>query len=209
MVLCNCYYIGVVLLTSCKKETGLTGPQGITGPQGPQGPAGPVGPVSNIIYSGWIASRPSAGSTYWTTTGASAYGAYALYDITAPGVTASIISQGIVLAYMRGVPFLAAALTFPLPNSEAISTSGSYNDYYDYIIPAAGSLRFLYKSAFPRTVTTIGSSEFRYLIIPGQVSGGRFVDGPAKGYTKDQLKQMTYKEVLEKFNVPDFGSNDR
>ncbi len=222
--------LGTILFSSCKKETGATGPQGlqgaigasgvqgpvgvagstgVTGPQGPVGPAGPVGPVSNIIYSGWIPSRPSVGATFWTTTGASTYGAVAIFDRAAPGITTTIMNSGVVLGYMRGVPFLAAGLAFPLPNSEAIATNGSYNDYYDYVIPSAGNLRFLYKSAFPWTVTTIGSTEFRYLIIPGSLSGSRFVDGPAKGYTKDELKQMTYNEVLEKFNVPVFGSNER
>lgn len=222
--------LGTILFSSCKKETGglgpqgfqgaigasgvqgpvgNAGPQGVTGPQGPVGPAGPVGPVSNIIYSGWIASRPSVGATFWTTTGAPTYGAFAIFDRAAPGITATIINSGVVLAYMRGVPALVADLVFPLPNSERITLNGSYNDYYDYVIPSAGNLRFLYKSAAPWTVTTLGSTEYRYLIIPGSLSGSRFVDGPAKGYTKEELKQMTYNEVLEKFSVPATGSNHR
>jgi hypothetical protein len=225
------FLLGAMLLSSCSKEKGETGPQGLqgnpggTGPQGPAGiagpqgitgpvgavgPAGPAGASSNVIYSGWIPSRvPPAGATLWTATGAAAYGARGIFDVTAPGITANIMSQGIVLAYQRAVFNMTAALVFPLPNSETISTTGGFNDYYDFVIPAAGTIRFLYKSQAPWTLTTIATTEFRYIILPGSVSGSRVVSGPATGYHVNDLKQMPYNEVLEKFNVPASGSNAR
>lgn len=222
---------GVLLTSSCKKETGPTGPQGtqgvvgITGPNGPvgaTGPAGPQGPqgpqggqgapgaISNIIYSNWIPSRPGgAGTTSWTTTGASFYGAgtFAIFTTAAPGITIEIRDRGAVLAYMRGVPFLAAATVFPMPNSEAIDTFGDYNDYYDFVINSIGSIRFLYKSSFPWTTSTIGSCEFRYVAIPGATAGGRFTSGPAAGYSIEDLKKMSYDQIANMFKLPANGSN--
>ncbi|MBY0478282.1 MAG: collagen-like protein [Chitinophagaceae bacterium] len=219
---------GVILLTSCKQEAGLTGPQGlqgsigapglqgptgvagpqgVTGPQGPVGPAGPVGPVSNIIYSGWIPSRPSAGATFWTTTGAAAYNAAGVFNVVAPGITATAMNQGAVLAYMRSIFNLAATVTVRLPFSESVATG--WNDYYDFVIPAAGQIRFLYKSAVPWTLTSVGSAEVRYFVIPGSVSGGKFMSGPATGYTVETLKKMSYAEILQLMNIPENGSNIR
>jgi hypothetical protein len=222
--------LGALIFSSCKKETGATGPQGlqgipggvgpqgpqgaagpqgVTGPIGPVGPAGPAGASSNVIYSGWIPSRVSVGTTLWTATGAATYGARGIFDVTAPSITSTIMSQGVVLAYQRGVFNMTAALIFPLPNSETISTTGAFNDYYDFVIPAAGSIRFLYKSQSPWTLTTIATTEFRYVVLPGSVSGSRVISGPASGYNMNDLKRMPYHEVLEKFNIPASGSNAR
>ncbi len=222
--------LGAIVFSSCKKETGAdgpqglqgnpggigpqgpvgtAGPQGVTGPIGQVGPAGPVGASSNVIYSGWIPSRPSVGATFWTATGAAVYGARGIFDVAAPSITGTIMSQGIVMAYQRGVFNMTATLVFPLPNSETISTTGGFNDYYDFVIPAAGTIRFLYKSQAPWTLTTIATTEFRYIAVPGAVSGSRIVSGPAAGYSIHDLKRMPYNEVLEKFNVPASGSNAR
>ncbi len=215
--------LGIILFSSCKKETGATGlqglqgaigatggqgpvgnagPQGITGPQGPVGPAGPVGPVSNIIYSGWISS-----ATFWTTTGAAAYNAAGLFNVAAPGITSSIINQGVVLAYMRSIFNLAASVTVRLPFSEAVATG--WNDYYDFVIPSAGQIRFLYKSAGPWSLTSVGSAEVRYFVISGSVSGGKFINGPANGHTVEALKKMSYVEILQLLNIPENASNIR
>lgn len=220
-------FTGALVLSSCKKETGATGPQGLqgiaglsgaqgpvgaTGPQGPQGPqglqgpAGPIGAVSNVIYSGWLASNNGPGTTLWTTTGASAYpGVYALLDRSVPSITSAIINQGVVLGFIRNTPTYGLTISAQLPYTEWIS---SYNDYYNFVVPAAGTLRFMYSSSFPWTVTSLGQVEFRYLIIPGSTSGGRFISGPAAGYTKDELKSMSYSDVIKTFKIPENGSNE-
>ena len=220
---------GVLVTSSCKKENGPTGPQGLQGtpggvgpqgpvgatgpqgaqgPQGPQGPAGQPGAVSNVIFSGWIPTRV-AGTSQWTTTGAAAFGAVATFTTTAPAITTSVTDRGVVFGYMRGVPFLVAGLTFPLPNSEFISTTGGFADYYDFVITTPGSIRFIYKSSLPWTVATLGSIEFRYLVIPGATGGGRFSSGPAAGYSIEELKKLPYDRVAEMFNIPQEGSNIR
>lgn len=220
-------FAGVLVLSSCKKETGATGPQGFqgiagqagsqgaigaTGPQGPQGPQGlqgpigPIGAVSNIIYSSWFASNTGPGTTLWTATGITAYpGVAALLDRNVPSVTSTVINQGVVLAFIRSTPTYGPTLGSQLPYTEWIST---YNDYYNFVIPGPGTIRFLYSSSLPWTLVSLGAVEFRYVIIPGATSGGRFISGPATGYSQDQLKKMSYTEVIKTFKIPENGSNE-
>ncbi len=56
---------------------------------------------------------------------------------------------------------------------------------------------------------TPSSREYRYIIIPGAVSGGRLISGPAAGYTIAQLKGMSYSQVSSMFKIPANGSNER
>jgi hypothetical protein len=49
--------------------------------------------------------------------------------------------------------------------------------------------------------------DFRYVIIPGGVSGGRVMSGAAAGYTVDKLKSLSYDEAARLFNLPEKGSN--
>ncbi|MGB3004860.1 MAG: hypothetical protein WBC06_00005, partial [Chitinophagaceae bacterium] len=54
------------------------------------------------------------------------------------------------------------------------------------------------------------SLEYRYVLIPGVVAGGRNVNGseptitsgPAAGYTASQLKAMSYQQVCSLLNIP-------
>jgi hypothetical protein len=189
---------------------GPAGVQGVTGPVGPVGPVGPAGPSTNIVYSNWIPSRPSPGATFWTATGAAAYNAVGIFNVTAPGITANIMNQGVVLAYARALFSLTnATAVFQLPTSSDVNTGGSWNDYYDFIIPSAGNITFIYKSSLPWTLTSVGSAEFRYMLIQGQISGGRFINGPASGYTIQDLKKMPYAQVTQLFNIPVNGGNDK
>ncbi len=59
------------------------------------------------------------------------------------------------------------------------------------------------------TATTLGAVETRYILIPGTLSGGRFVSGPAAGYDIAQIKSLEYEQVLSIFNIPENGSNDK
>lgn len=169
---------------SCSKE-GPAGAQGQTGPAGPAGPAGPTG-TANVIYSAWFSTNGG-----WDTTGAVVYGAQAIYNKTAAGVTQAIMDNGVVLAFMKGDP--TTGLTddvFPLPYS--IGVGFGFTDLWDFDLNAPGNIRFLYKSDFPWTVTELGTISFRYVIIPGGVSGGRQLDP----------RRMTYAEVCAAYGIP-------
>jgi len=182
-----------VLQFNCSKE-GPAGPQGNPGPQGPagaNGSAGPAGPAgsANVIYSPWFLTGAGAWDT--TITDAATYGAFAIYDKAAAGVTQDIIDNGIVLAYMKGDPSTGLADdVFPLPYT--IGPGFGFTDHWDFVLNAAGNIRFLYKSDFPWTATELGGISFRYVIVPGGVAGGRIRDP----------RKMTYDEVCEAYGIP-------
>ena len=185
-----------VLQFNCSKE-GPTGPQGNTGPQGPAGAAGAAGATgaagpagsANVIYSAWFLT----GAAGWDTASAdiSSYGAFAIYDKPAAGVTQDIIDGGIVLAYMKGDPSSGLANdVYPLPYTFGIGFG--YTDHWDFDLNAVGNIRFLYKSTSPWPPTQLGLISFRYVIVPGGVPSGRMRDP----------RKMTYDEVCETYGIP-------
>lgn len=205
-----------LLSIGCTKE----GPEGPVGAQGPQGPAGnpgapgaagapgaqgPAG-TANVIYSswfttpGWVASTPT--STPF-------YGEVASYLRAAPGVTQTVLDNGVILSYMKGDPLLtgtAATSVMPLPYS--IGTGFGFNDQYDFAA-TPGNIRYLYKSDDPWDVANLAVISFRYIIIPGGVSGGRVMNNNTnnQSYSIDELKKMPYEEVVKKLGIPATGTN--
>jgi hypothetical protein len=175
---------------NCSKD-GPAGPQGSAGPQGPAGPTGSAGPAgtANVIYSAWFLT----GAAGWDTASAdlSSYGAFAIYDKAAPGVTQGIIDNGIVLAYMKGDPSSGLANdVFPLPYTFGIGYG--YIDHWDFDLNTVGNIRFLYKSTAPWMPTELGGISFRYVIVPGGVVSGRMRDP----------RKMTYDEVCQAYGIP-------
>jgi hypothetical protein len=79
--------------TGSNGATGATGPQGPQGPSGPQGPTGPAG-TANVIYSSWF------NLTGWHDSTMSDQGLCKVDYKDATSITASVISQGVVLAYL-------------------------------------------------------------------------------------------------------------
>jgi hypothetical protein len=51
--------------------------------------------------------------------------------------------------------------------------------------------------------------EYRYVLIPGLISGGRLVSGPAAGYTEAQLRAMSYNSLRALLNIPVEGTNEK
>ncbi len=197
------------LAVSCTKE-GPEGPVGATGPQGPPGtagaagtagPAGPAGPAgtANVIYSSW----------YTTVTADWVLGYIApnnfnverVYNRTAAGVTQAILDQGTVIAY--GKNFIIGASTV-LSGVSQLPYIENYNDqHYGYILNV-GRISFTYDPAdgMERPVSQLAGIAYRYVIIPGGVSGGRLA-----GYSVEQLKAMPYEQLERVLNIPADGSN--
>lgn len=194
---------------------GSQGNQGITGPQGPQGLQGPVGPqgpqgaagVTNITYSAWLAST----AANWSNSGVTTYGATFLYNRNAAGVTTAIMDNGVVLCYARNIQGIPATDVMLLPYRSRITTNGFTAHVIDYILSGVGNIRFLYKhsSTSPFTQAQLGTLETRYILISGTVSGGRLVNGPAAGYSVDQLKGMEYNQIIDLFKIPASGTNEK
>lgn len=181
---------------------GATGPAGPTGPQGPIGPTGPQGPAgtANVIYSPWFTL------TGWHDSTMTDQGLCKVDYRDAPGVTAAVIANGVILSY--GAPSAASTYANPLP---WIVTSVNPNIYVSYR-PSVG--RMVYFNVALNSVTggivPSATYVYRYVIIPGGVAGGRPAAGGEalyNGYTETELRSMTYEQVLQLFNIPANGSN--
>jgi hypothetical protein len=195
-----------LIAVNCTKE----GPEGPVGPTGAQGPAGSngtpgtpgaPGPAgsANVIYSAWAAS-----GVWGDTTMAGVISG--IYRQTAPGVTQSIIDNGVVLVYAQitnsnsstvQLPF--AVLTVPVP-------------FQVYYLLYPGAIHILASSfnGTARPGASLGvDNMFRYVIVPGGVLGGRPENGSANSYSADQLRHMSYSEICTLFNIPAQGASNQ
>jgi hypothetical protein len=185
--------------TGAQGPTGLGGPAGPTGPQGPSGPAGPTGPTgpqgptgtANVIYSAW-ATVGSLGAIIDSSF--SDFGTCKRWIRTAPGVTAAILDNGVVLSYWKVASNIYTALPYQFPSAGTTYFLGS--------VTAVGKIIY-FTSIFGANAgwTPNSSAELRYVIIPGGVAGGRSTGLGGTNYTADQLKAMPYEQVCRLFNI--------
>lgn len=190
----------IFIASSCTKE-GPEGPVGATGAQGPPGSPGTPGApgAGQTTYSAWFLT-----GTGWTDEDAIDYNAEFLFDKAAPGVTQTIIDQGIVLCYGKGFPIGSgsSAEVVQLPFTDAYNV-----DHYFYVL-SPGKIRFLYSWAIaPWAAEDLETISFRYILIPGSNLGGRSMEYTYGGYTAAQLKAMPYDDVIKIFNIPPTGTN--
>ena len=204
------------VVVSCTKE-GPEGPAGAAGAQGPAGSAGapgaPGAPGAGVTtYSPWFTTVEDD----WVDAYAPPYWALWSFTKAAPGVTQAILDNGVVLAYMKNWTYFDDVTSGPLKATNTVvqlpyKVDIDFQDLYDYAIPAAGTIDFLYKSGFQTWANSdIAGTSFRYVIIPGSVAGGRSADGSERtyeGYTKTQLQAMSYEQVAAIFHIPATGSN--
>ncbi|MEO6612050.1 MAG: hypothetical protein ABIT05_08015 [Chitinophagaceae bacterium] len=215
------------LAVNCTKEgpegpAGAAGPQGpagtpgTTGPAGPAGPAGPTGPAgatgatgpagtANVIYSPWTPfTAPN-----WSATTVDIFGKTARrYTAAAPGITATMLSQGTILVYFQGggspgtvriLPY--TTFNFTQPVNQVIEPSfvvGSILINFYNISDNNDPGTFTGTAGTPPT-----GNIYRYILIPGGVAGGRGTSPGVggSGYTEAQLKAMPYSEVCRIFSV--------
>ncbi len=194
--------------TGATGGAGAAGPTGLTGPAGPAGPAGPQGIAgsANVIYSAWLVS----GVGNWTATGVAPYSANYLYNRVALGVTASIIDQGVVLSYAKGLFGLGASEAVPLPYTRYAQSGTNFIDHYSFVLNAVGNIRYLYSSGnnlAPIAISNLEPISTRYILIPGGVAGGRggstekMADIKGQLYTESQLKAMSYSQICSLLNI--------
>lgn len=175
--------------------TGPTGPIGPTGPQGPQGPAGPAG-TANVIYSDWFA----ASTMTWADSTHTDFGTISRGNKAAPAVTAAVVDNGIVLSYYRS----ATSGTTQLPYIFGLTTNLMQ---YNSILKTGTITYFVANQTTGIATGVIPTGDFRYVVIPGSVGGGRLMQGALAGYSIDQLRNMSYEQVLQLFRIPASGSN--
>jgi len=187
---------------SCSKEgpagaTGPAGQAGLTGPSGPTGPPGPAG-TANVIYSAW-ATSPNAirDSTIDQTL-------YNLTHISAPSLSQAILDNGVIQVYFR----ISTIGPYQLPYT---SYAGGRPNVIQFL--AKLNRIFLLRNNLDINVETghihlSSALEYRYVLIPGVVSGGRVTSGPASGYSRSELMAMSYEQITALFNIPPEGSNE-
>ncbi len=202
----------VFIAISCTKEgpegpagatgpqgpTGIGGPAGPTGPTGPSGPAGPTGPTgpqgpagtANVIYSAWFQSNP------WADTTINGIGA-AIHRKAAPGVTQAILDNGVVLVFAKLTGSNGSVMQLPF----IFNFSGAYQFTHLLYLNKI----HLIVSNLNGTATTgaswATSNEFRYVIIPGGVAGGKTTGLGGTNYSAEQLKTMPYSQLCRLFNI--------
>lgn len=185
------------VIVSCSKE-GPEGPPGTTGAQGPSGNTGLTGAtgVANVIYSAWITDAVPA---LWADTTMAFYGSLIRRrNITAPGITQTILDQGVVLSYVRftgntyALPFLFAS------GGGTVGVAGQ---------PAVGRLIYILYNpltggAPPGGLLSSGL-DIRYIIIPGGVLGGRGINTGigGTGYSEAELRAMSYENICTLFKI--------
>lgn len=191
----------IVLLTACRKpEKGDTGPAGINGSTGANGATG----SANVIYSDWQTSPSASRDTTIDGT------CLRLRHLNAPSLTQGILDSGLVITYMR----ISGLGPYLLPyTSDAGGATNQINAIYKLNTVflsrhTFGSCRFT--SASPGTepvlVNLPQSLEYRYVIIPGAIAGGRYIQ-TNNTLSIEEIKKLSYEQMLIKFNIPLYGSN--
>jgi Collagen triple helix repeat (20 copies) len=198
--------------TGANGPAGAAGPTGLTGPAGPAGPAGPQGPIgaANVIYSAWVTSPYASRDT--TVDGT----CLRVRHIDAPSLSATILNQGVMITYMR----VGSIGPYQLPY---ISDAGGEVNQVNCVYQQQKIL--VYRHTFNNCRFNSGiapnpqypgqgvmvnlpqSLEYKYILIPGGVAGGRGANtekmAEIKGqlYTESQLKAMSYSQICSLLNI--------
>jgi hypothetical protein len=209
--LLSIFLFAITLITvNCTKEgpEGPVGAQGTQGPPGSQGQQGIPGPAgANVTYSAWVASVAADWIPGYIAP--NNYNTELCYNRNAPGVTQTILDQGVVLCYGKNFTIGAATI---LPNVQLLPYRESFNGQSYSFVLSVGKIAFTYDpdgTAPVRPVSQLAGISYRYILIPGGISGGRITSGTAAGYSVDQLKKMPYEKVISTFGIPENGSNVR
>ncbi len=141
--------------------------------KGDTGPAGTTGKTgsANVKYSSWNSLNMTFNSND------SAYE----QTITADSLTEAVLDSGIVLTYMK--------VNDPSTNQTQIVNA----DAYMQEIFSVGQIDLLSSYDY-------SGLSYRYVIIPGGVALGKTGLGSSVNYTKQQLKNMPYDQVIKLLN---------
>ncbi len=182
---------GVGGIAGPQGATGATGPAGPTGPQGPVGATGPQGPAgtANVIYSAWV----SGPTLSWADSLHADLGVISRANRAAPSLSTAVLDNGVVLSYYRSATAGTTLLPYVYPNLAQIQQISS-------LLKANTITYFVSDLTDMNASLIVPTGEFRYVIIPGAVAGGRVA-----GYSADQLKKMSYDEIARLFNIPANG----
>ena len=182
-------FLGSMMIVACEGPQGPQGPEGPQGPQGDQGPQGEEG-TANVIYSDWM--------TPDTWEPAELFGDSVRHgDIIADDLTQDIVDNGEVEVYGD---FYGSDFIYKLPvdpSMAGITFTLSYKFKPDTL-----RLEF-FDPDNPNTDpgSLPSSNKFRYVLIPGGQSAGSSANNAG-----DILKEISYEELKQRFDIPDEGS---
>ena len=187
--------------------TGATGSTGATGPQGPAGATGAQGPAgtANVIYSSWFSATGGSG---WADTSMLSTGTVKRNIFPAPSLSASVISQGLIMVYYNFNN--GATLTFhSIPYIFTVTPQPLIMDYVVDVQKLIVTQGWATPPFTPTPQVTIPSDQFRYIIIPGSIGGGRGIssekiaDINGQTYTETELKNMSYHDICSLLRIPE------
>jgi hypothetical protein len=153
------------------------GDDGAIGPAGANGANGSTGPAGPAGATGTANVIYSAWTMVTFTGSSTSWSA----TLTAPGITQAILDQGAVLVYLK-----TGTQVYPMN----YSGSGGFINYYVTV----GQIVF--------AASFNGTYQYRYVIIPGGVSGSRVANG-SSAFTLEELKAMPYERVKALYNIQD------
>ena len=193
--------ISAFIFTNCTKE-GPEGPAGATGPQGPTGNTGPTGPQgvvgsANVIYSAWFTPATYTSSSVFGITNFD-------FNKAATGITQAILDNGVVLTYGKLLGYNPAIWPITqvgqLPINLTYVQGSTMTDTWT-AFSTVGNLRINFVNSANFYTSISNAHQFRYVIIPGGVLGGRSANTEKTAeingqfYTESQLKGMSYNDI--------------
>ena len=163
--------IVVLTMTHCKK--------GDTGPAGPAGSA-------NVTYSDWFTASPWTKDTVFSVYGFN-------YNKAAPAITQQILDSGAVLTFAKLSGY--NTLIWPtgsvgqLPINLTYQSGNTMTDTWS-AQATVGNLRIRFVNDKNQYNVISNVHQFRYIIIPGGVKGGRRAN-------------LSYEEICREYNIPE------
>jgi hypothetical protein len=176
------FYINVTAkaIYGPKTALGWGAATSLIGPTGAQGIQGNPGTPAQVIYSPWITSPYSSRDTVIDGT------CLRIRHLDAPSLSTAILNQGVMITYMR----VGSIGPYQLPyTSDAGGATNTVNCIYNQ------NKIFVYRHTFntcrfnsgiaeaypgqPVLINLPQSLEYRYVLIPGLIAGGRMASGSA------------------------------
>jgi hypothetical protein len=168
-----CCMLVMVLFVSCAKDgpAGATGATGAAGPGGSAGPAGPAGVpgapgTANVIYSEWL-DVPYSIDTIIRLSNNTLDTSY-FSVINAPKLTLDILTKGEIKVYFN-LRTAASPVIVPIPYFNGFSSIQPY--FFPQSIELDATDNF-----GTRGTGTSKIFQYRYILIPGSVTGRSIID---------------------------------
>jgi hypothetical protein len=192
------FYINTVAKTlyGPKTAAGWGAATSLIGPTGATGATGAAGTAAQVIYSPWITSPYASRDT--TVDGT----CLRLRHLDAPSLSTLILDRGVMITYMRVGSIGPYALPYTSDAGGATNTVNCIYNQQKIFVYRHTFNTCRYNSGIPESypgqpvlVNLPQSLEYRYVLIPGLIAGGRSATGPTN------YASMPYSEVCKLLGI--------